>query len=1107
MLRRLFARAIPSPPTRTRRFSTMVASKRTFSLESSVPFALPATTTEIKTYKHDDSNFRLVFCPVPGPLCSASIVVPTLAEGDEGLAHTLEHLVFCGSTLNGYTRGFLDSLANRCLSTGTNAYTTEDHTAYTITTAGSEGMLEILPVFLEHVLFPTLSEEQFVTEVHHLDGDAKHQGVVYCEMAGRENTEADVLDLTLRRLLFQNETTYSRECGGLTHEIAKLKNEEIVRYHKKFYHLDNLTTIICGQVPPSEVFKKLAEVDGLLEAKPASEVPAKIPSIVVPKMPGGPGHVIKETVPFPCSDEELGSIAYAWRGPPSEDITTIVALDVLFRYLHETSASPFSQAFVERETPFASQVDFEVRGYVETAIELVFSGVPLSNADQDDASDSMEIDGDEEGSESEYSDEENGSESGSDAGSTGPAEDLRLFEPGVYHDMMMKVLLDFLAESESKQSAIRGALSRHRRKILEALEEEPLEACASYILPDVIRHSLASSSTLKDTRAQNGRPVIGTRATILKTLEELADKPMKFWSDLVTRWLVDVPKIEVHMIPDRHLAEKLAKKEQDEQKERAKALGAKGLAHLKAVLDDAVEKNRVILTPDAVAKMPPVADVTRCDKLESVMEVMTLGDTGRPFDTFQVVQTNTVFSHLRLGMHTHAIPEALRPYLVLFQELLFQSSLTLQTPTGTTVVDYREVVRQSADLFVSYEAAVGFGNEIWNASWLSEVFMLSASAERKDWTKMVRFLAQVLMCTTFTEERLVTIAKNLLSEITELKRDGPDMLSAVCTRVTLPFDKQHKAVEGNRNDLYLTLFRQEGFLRGVIEKIKAGGVQQVVEALEQIKSCLINPSQPTGGPGFAQIAVQDGSPSHLVEEVVKIWDEEVALYNKTHGSSGSTAVTRAAQQSPFPYPRQPYDASSADLTFGNAVLIPIPGVTTTFLAQIVPCDVLRPHPHPDYYAVTLLAEILTRAEGPLYLAIRGQGYAYDASIHISLWTGQLSFELYESSEPHRALLEFYGILNKLQTDAGFEELCSDFHIETARASVAYKAASAKSTSGGLIVGALRSVLRGFKTLEEEEVFHKELYKVDKTALKRVLHTYFLRFFDTNRYEASALLRS
>ena len=51
----------------------------------------------------------------------------------------------------------MDLLANRCLAQGTNAWTATDHTAYTMETAGSEGFLNLLPIYLDHVLYPTLT--------------------------------------------------------------------------------------------------------------------------------------------------------------------------------------------------------------------------------------------------------------------------------------------------------------------------------------------------------------------------------------------------------------------------------------------------------------------------------------------------------------------------------------------------------------------------------------------------------------------------------------------------------------------------------------------------------------------------------------------------------------------------------------------------------------------------------------------------------------------------------------------------------------------------------------------------------------------------------------
>lgn len=75
---------------------------------------------------------------------------------DDGLPHTLEHLVFMGSKNYPY-KGVLDVIANRCLASGTNAYTDQDHTAYTLTTVGSDGFIKVLPVFLDHLLSPTLT--------------------------------------------------------------------------------------------------------------------------------------------------------------------------------------------------------------------------------------------------------------------------------------------------------------------------------------------------------------------------------------------------------------------------------------------------------------------------------------------------------------------------------------------------------------------------------------------------------------------------------------------------------------------------------------------------------------------------------------------------------------------------------------------------------------------------------------------------------------------------------------------------------------------------------------------------------------------------------------
>jgi len=53
------------------------------------------------------------------------IFLATEAHDNDGIPHTLEHLIFLGS--EGYPfKGVLDLLANRCLASGTNAWTGND---------------------------------------------------------------------------------------------------------------------------------------------------------------------------------------------------------------------------------------------------------------------------------------------------------------------------------------------------------------------------------------------------------------------------------------------------------------------------------------------------------------------------------------------------------------------------------------------------------------------------------------------------------------------------------------------------------------------------------------------------------------------------------------------------------------------------------------------------------------------------------------------------------------------------------------------------------------------------------------------------------------------
>ena len=54
--------------------------------------------------------------------------------------------------------------------------------------AGSAGFVNILPVYLDHILYPLFRDEDFLAEIHHVSGEGEDAGVVYSEMQVQQVT-------------------------------------------------------------------------------------------------------------------------------------------------------------------------------------------------------------------------------------------------------------------------------------------------------------------------------------------------------------------------------------------------------------------------------------------------------------------------------------------------------------------------------------------------------------------------------------------------------------------------------------------------------------------------------------------------------------------------------------------------------------------------------------------------------------------------------------------------------------------------------------------------------------------------------------------------------
>lgn len=172
-------------------------------------------------------------------------------------------------------------MANRCLADRTNAWTDTDHTCYTVYTAGSSGFLNILPIYLDHIFHPLLREQDFLTEVHHINEDGDDAGVVYSEMQGVENKPSNMIYFDLIRQIYPGNSSYTVQTGGALRNLREDTTIEKVRaYHKKFYRPENLYLTITGNLDPSQLFAVLDPVEKKIESRKHEYPPFEKPFMV-----------------------------------------------------------------------------------------------------------------------------------------------------------------------------------------------------------------------------------------------------------------------------------------------------------------------------------------------------------------------------------------------------------------------------------------------------------------------------------------------------------------------------------------------------------------------------------------------------------------------------------------------------------------------------------------------------------------------------------------------------------------------------------------------------------------------------------------------------------
>lgn len=672
--------------------------------------------TTVTLYESQRSGMQVIVADRKGPKINGYFTLATEIFDDSGAPHTLEHLCFMGSKNHQY-KGLLDKLSSRAYS-GTNAWTAVDHTAYTLESAGWDGFAQILPVYLEHVIVPTLTDEGCYTEVHHVDPEGNDAGVVYSEMQALQYSSNELMNLRAMRLLYPENIAFRYETGGMMEALRVLTPERIREFHKAMYQPQNLAVVIVGEADHENLLEILDNFEeSIKDDIPPQDAPFKRPFVDSPQPPPLEKTTV-ETVEFPEEDESTGEIVVAFFGPSCLDLVGSTAVSILQQYLCGSSASVLSNIMVEREE-LASSISYWTDSRPNSLIWFGPTGVATEKLEH---------------------------------------VEHRLTE-----------LLKEVASKPLDMKYLKDCVRRERRQVQFQAEDQE-SFYSNNIITDYL-FGKRDGSTLKEMQSLTEYDVLETW-----TDEQWRAFLRKWISDAHHVSILGKPSLKMSKQLKKSEEARLAERKKELGPEGLERLKKK-LDEAKAKNDQPIPPEVLDQWPVPGTESIHFIESTtaRSGNAKSlgvssnqVQEVVDKASKGEPlFIQFEHVPTN--FVHVTMHIGTHNTPVKYKPLLALFLDNFFNTPVIRNGER----MEFEDVVMKLEEETVSYG--------IRGASQLgdSESMMLQFQAEPSKYATMIDWLRTLMFDGIFDPVRLKASVQKALADIPEEKRDGRVMAAEV----------------------------------------------------------------------------------------------------------------------------------------------------------------------------------------------------------------------------------------------------------------------------------------------------------------------------------------
>jgi Zn-dependent M16 (insulinase) family peptidase len=518
-------------------------------------------------------------------------------------------------------------------------------------------------------------------------------------------------------------------------------------------------------------------------------------------------------------------------------------------------------------------------------------------------------------------------------------------------------------------------------------------------------------------------------------------------------------------VPSFELQKQLADDEKARVLAQQERLGEKGLKQLGEQLEKAKAENGKTIPDSMLERFPqPSAESVNfirtstawsgaARKLGSgdteAQEIIDKADDGSStFIHFEHIPSN--FVRLKLYFGTASIPDDLRPMLSLYITNFFTTPVTIDGKR----IEFEDLVSDLEKLTTSYHMDT-------SNSGRQQMLGLSLVTEPETYQQAIARIRTVFFDAIHDPVRLHASLTKLLADLPSEKREGSAMSWAVNSMIHSNRSANRRATSALTKTLYLKRLRK---LLKTDEKTVIGRLEQLCSALHRPENFRI----------------------YVAADLTKLKNPVTAWSTFTHGVDTSK-------------PLEPLDDSSTTISDASknpgsaAYIVPIPASDSSYL--ILTSTGPSTYSDPDLPALMVAIAYLRAVEGPLWVAIRGTGLAYGASIRRTTELGKIHFYIDRSPDCYKA---FVAGKTEIEGYANGKTELKKLAVESAVGEIVYEMAEEAPTMGAAADESFASqVLRGVPKTWSKDML-KKIQAVSLDQVRESINKWLLPLFDAKK---------